>query len=112
MIGVVASYMLGYSGIKLTTSSDASLLIIGEVVFTAILAYVLVGEKFIANAGHRHDYRHHLAVILISGSANQNTEAAPNRFLGDVLFLGCLAVKPITRYGAAHSSNAMIRSVC
>jgi len=91
MIGVVASYMLGYSGIKLTTSSDASLLIIGEVIFTAVLAYILVGEKFtrmrvigtiIGTIG---------AVILISGSANQNTEAAPNRFLGDLLFLGCLA---------------------
>jgi drug/metabolite transporter (DMT)-like permease len=91
MIGVVASYVLGYSGIKLTTSSDASLLIIGEVIFTAVLAYILVGEKFtrmrvigtiIGTIG---------AVILISGSANQNTEAAPNRILGDLLFLGCLA---------------------
>lgn len=90
MIGVVASYVLGYSGINLTTSSDASLLIIGEVVFTALLAYLLVGERFtrlrivgtvVGTIG---------AIILIGGSVGQNTEQAPNRVLGDMLFLGCL----------------------
>lgn len=90
MIGIVTSYILGYSGINLTTSSDASLLIIGEVIFTALLAYFLVGEKFtrlrligtiVGTIG---------AIILIGGSVGQNTEQAPNRVLGDILFLGCL----------------------
>jgi len=91
MIGIVASFVLAYTGIKLTLSSDSSLLIVGEVIFTAVFAYLLLRERITRNrmigllvgtAG---------AIILITGAAGNNTETAPNRLLGNILVLGCLA---------------------
>lgn len=103
MIGIVASFILAYSGIRLTLSSDSSLLIVGEVIFTAIFAYVLLRERITRNrligllvgtAG---------VVILITGAAGQNTETAPNRLLGNILVLGCLACESYyTVRGAAY----------
>jgi drug/metabolite transporter (DMT)-like permease len=103
MIGIVASFVLAYTGISLTLSSDSSLLIVGEVIFTAIFAYVLLRERITRNrliglivgtAG---------AVILITGAAGHNTETAPNRVLGDILVLGCLACESYyTVRGAAY----------
>ena len=37
LLGVGASYLLDYWGISLSTATDASLMIIGEVIFTALL---------------------------------------------------------------------------
>jgi drug/metabolite transporter (DMT)-like permease len=91
MIGVVASFIFGYSGINLTLSSDASLLIIGEVIFTAILAYALLHERIERNRLIGIIVGAIGAVILMGGSLGENTETAPNRFLGNLLFLACLA---------------------
>jgi drug/metabolite transporter (DMT)-like permease len=91
MIGVVASFVFGYSGINLTLSSDASLLIIGEVIFTAILAYFLLHERIERNRLIGIIVGAVGAVVLIGGTAGANTEAAPNRLLGNLLFLACLA---------------------
>lgn len=91
MIGVVASFVFGYSGINLTLSSDASLLIIGEVVFTAILAFFLLHERIERNRLIGIIIGTVGAIILIGGTAGANTEAAPNRLLGNLLFLTCLA---------------------
>jgi drug/metabolite transporter (DMT)-like permease len=91
MIGVVASFVFGYSGINLTLSSDASLLIIGEVIFTAILAYFLLHERIERNRLIGIIVGAVGAIILIGGTAGANTEAAPNRLLGNLLFLVCLA---------------------
>ena len=103
MIGIVASFILAYTGIRLTLSSDSSLLIVGEVIFTAIFAYCLLRERITRNrligllvgtAG---------VVILITGAAGQNTESAPNRLLGNILVLGCLACESYyTVRGAAY----------
>lgn len=91
MIGVVASFVFGYSGINLTLSSDASLLIIGEVIFTAVLAAFLLHERIERNRLIGVIVGTIGAVILIAGSAGANSEAAPNRLLGNLLFLACLA---------------------
>lgn len=91
MIGVVASFVFGYSGISLTLSSDAALLIIGEVIFTAILAYFLLHERIERNRLIGIIVGAVGAIILIGGTAGANTEAAPNRLLGNLLFLACLA---------------------
>jgi len=91
MIGVVASFVFGYSGINLTLSSDASLLIIGEVIFTAILAYYLLHERIERNRLIGIVIGTVGAIILIGGTASENTAAAPNRLLGNLLFLVCLA---------------------
>lgn len=91
MIGVVASFVFGYSGINLTLSSDASLLIIGEVIFTAVLAYYLLHERIERNRLIGIVVGAVGAIILIGGTASANTVAAPNRLLGNLLFLICLA---------------------
>ena len=83
----VAGFILGYVGIALSLASDISLLVIGEVIFTAFLARWLLREHIdrarwlsiiVGGIG---------AVILITGSLGHNTATAPNRVLGDVLFL-------------------------
>lgn len=38
-------YLLGYWGVSLTTATDASLMIIGEVIFTSLLAVWLLGDR-------------------------------------------------------------------
>lgn len=43
--GLSLGYLLGYFGLNLTTATDASLMIIGEVIFTALFAAWLAGER-------------------------------------------------------------------
>jgi len=43
--GVALDYLLGYWGVSLTTATDASLMIIGEVIFTTLLAVWLLGDR-------------------------------------------------------------------
>jgi drug/metabolite transporter (DMT)-like permease len=45
LLGVGASYLIDYWGISLSTATDASLMIIGEVIFTALLAAWLAAER-------------------------------------------------------------------
>src|SRR5262249_36249113 len=45
LIGVGFSYLIDYWGINLSTATDASLMIIGEVIFTALLAAWLAAER-------------------------------------------------------------------
>ena len=83
----VAGFILGYVGIALSLASDISLLVIGEVIFTAFLARWLLREQI-----HRARWISIAigavgAVILITGSVGHNTTSAPNRVLGDILFL-------------------------
>jgi drug/metabolite transporter (DMT)-like permease len=87
MVMNVAGFLLGYVGIALSLASDISLLVIAEVVFTALLARWLLREHIdrarwlslaVGAVG---------AVILITGSIGNNTATAPNRVLGGVLFL-------------------------
>lgn len=103
MIGIVASFILAYTGIRLTLSSDSSLLIVGEVIFTAIFAYVLLRERITRNRMIGLVVGSIGAIILITGAAGNNTETAPNRLLGNILVLGCLACESYyTVRGAAY----------
>lgn len=43
-LGIGVAYVIGYVGISLTTATDASLMIIGEVIFTALFAAWLLHE--------------------------------------------------------------------
>ncbi len=89
LVAVAAAQMLDYSGLALTTATDSSLMIIGEVIFTAILAVVIAKEHLgwqraiglaVGIVG---------VVILTLGGA-PNSEYAPNRALGNTLVLGAL----------------------
>lgn len=89
LIAVAAAQVLDYSGLALTTATDSSLMIIGEVIFTAILAVLIAKEHLgwqrsiglvIGIVG---------VVILTIGGAPDN-EYAPNRLLGNLFVLGAL----------------------
>jgi drug/metabolite transporter (DMT)-like permease len=43
-LGIGIAYVIGYFGINLTTATDASLMIIGEVIFTSLLAFWLTHD--------------------------------------------------------------------
>jgi drug/metabolite transporter (DMT)-like permease len=45
LLGVGAGYLLAYWGVNLTTATDAALMIIGEVIFTSVLAALVAGER-------------------------------------------------------------------
>jgi len=87
----VAGFLFGYVGIALSQASDISLLVIGEVIFTALLAHWMLREHInrlrwvsliVGTLG---------AVVLIVGAIGHNSQSAPNRILGDVLFLADMA---------------------
>jgi drug/metabolite transporter (DMT)-like permease len=44
-LGIGVAYVIGYIGINLTTATDASLMIIGEVIFTSLLAFWLTHDR-------------------------------------------------------------------
>src|SRR5258708_40108663 len=46
MIGFVLNKILEYGGLALTTASDVALLITGESIFTAVLSWILLRERF------------------------------------------------------------------
>lgn len=86
-VAVSGSYLVFYAGVNLTLASDVSLLIIGQVLCTALFAALWLGEHMprlrmvsvaIGTIG---------VVVLVSGAAGQNSAAAPQRVWGDVLVL-------------------------
>ncbi len=88
--GISLDYLLGYWGVSLTTATDASLMIIGEVIFTTLLAVRLLDERI--------DRCKLIGIVL--GIAGVTTLVLGNlrgagggglmRALGDVLLLGGL----------------------
>lgn len=97
--GLAADYLLGYQGISLTSATDASLMIIGEVIFTTLLAVLLLGERLSRRkllgigagvAG--------VAALVLGGGAGG---AGGARALGDALILcGLLAAALYSVLGA------------
>jgi drug/metabolite transporter (DMT)-like permease len=91
-IGIGANGLLGYWGVNLTTATDAALLIVGEVLFTTVLAIALTSDRLsrpraaallIGLIG--------VLVVIVGGATSQPTAEAPARALGDVLILCGLA---------------------
>ena len=83
----VAGFIFGYVGIALTLPSDISLLVIGEVIFTAMLALWLLKERIIPTRWISLVVGIIGVVILLQNAHGNNTATAPNRLLGNVLFL-------------------------
>jgi len=98
LLGIGVSYLLDYWGIRLWTATDASLMIIAEVIFTALLAALLAGERLgyrkqagvlVGSAG---------VLILVFGNASAaETPGAAGwaRAAGDGLILTCLLCESI-----------------
>jgi drug/metabolite transporter (DMT)-like permease len=97
LLGVGASYLLDYWGIRLSTATDAALMIIAEVIFTALLAALLAGERLgkrkragvlVGSVG---------VLILVLGNAPVGEPGAAGwaRAAGDGLILACLLCESI-----------------
>jgi drug/metabolite transporter (DMT)-like permease len=95
LLGVAANALLGYWGISLTTATDASLMIVGEVLFTTLLAMALAGERLGLPRGIGLASGLVGVVVLIVGSGGQSSASAPARQLGDVLILTGLAFEAV-----------------
>lgn len=94
LIAVAAAQMLDYSGLNLTTATDSSLMIIGEVIFTAILAVLIAKEHLGWQRGIGMLVGIVGVVVLTLGGA-PNDEYAPNRALGNTLVLAALLCESI-----------------
>jgi drug/metabolite transporter (DMT)-like permease len=90
VIGVAVTGLLGYWGVSLTTATDAALLIVGEVLFTTLLAVLLVGERLSLPRGLGMATGLVGVVVLVAGGASDALPLAPARPLGDVLILAGL----------------------
>ena len=97
VLGIAMNGVLGYTGVNLTTATDASLLIVGEVLFTTLLAVAVVGERLDRWRGSGLLIGLAGVLILIGGGVSNPVEGAPARGLGDVLILTGLA------FEAAHT---------
>jgi drug/metabolite transporter (DMT)-like permease len=90
VVGIAMNGFLGYWGISLTTATDAALLIVGEVLFTATLAVILAGEHLKVLRGFGLITGLVGVVVLIAGGASDSLPLAPARPVGDLLILAGL----------------------
>jgi drug/metabolite transporter (DMT)-like permease len=102
LLGIGASYLLDYWGISLSTATDASLMIIAEVIFTALLASMLAGERL----GHRKRVGIVIGIagvltLVLGNSVSSATAGGWARVAGDALILACLLCEAVyTVFGA------------
>jgi drug/metabolite transporter (DMT)-like permease len=91
-LGLAIDYLLAYWGVSLSTATDASLMIIGEVIFTTLLSVWLLGEQL----SHRKllGIATGIAgvVTLVLGSVGSGASGASGfaRAAGNLLILGGL----------------------
>jgi len=89
LIAVAAAQMLDYSGLALTTATDSSLMIIGEIIFTAILA-VIIAKEYLGWQRSIGLAIGIVGVVILTLGGAPNSEYAPNRALGNTLVLAAL----------------------
>lgn len=88
LFGVSINALLGLWGVSLTTATDASLMIVGEVIFTALVAAWLAGERIGRRKGIGIGIGIAGVVVLVTGSVRELGQAAGlPRVLGDGLIL-------------------------
>jgi drug/metabolite transporter (DMT)-like permease len=95
VLGIGMNGLLGFWGVSLTTASDAALLIVGEVLFTTLLAILIAREHL--NPPRRVGLLCGVlgVMVLIGGGATSMAPGAPARVLGDVLILTGLAFEAV-----------------
>jgi drug/metabolite transporter (DMT)-like permease len=95
-IGIGVNGLLGYWGVSLTTATDAALLIVGEVLFTTVLAVAITSDRLSRPRAAAMLIGLLGVLVLIAGGATAAaTPEAPNRALGDVLILAGLAFESL-----------------
>lgn len=97
LLGIGVAYVIGYFGINLTTATDASLMIIGEVIFTTLFAAWLAHDPL----GHSKVIGMGLGalgvVILVLGHVTGEAGGDQGwlRALGDLMILVTLALQAL-----------------
>jgi drug/metabolite transporter (DMT)-like permease len=89
-VGVAVHGWLVFWGISLTTATDASLMIVGEVLFTTLLAIAIAREALGLPRGLGMAIGLLGVVILIAGASGEPLATAPARAVGDLLILAGL----------------------
>ena len=113
VLGVAVNGLLGFWGISLTTATDSALMIVGEVIFTTLLALALAGEHQSRLRGLGLVTGLVGVIVLIVGGGGDPTVSAPSRPLGDVLILSGLAFESLytvlgTRLTHRHEPLAVL----
>jgi drug/metabolite transporter (DMT)-like permease len=95
-LGIGIAYVIGYFGINLTTATDASLMIIGEVIFTSLLATWLTHDPLgrwkvvgmgLGAAG--------VTILVLGHITGASSSQGMARAIGDGLILVTLALQAI-----------------
>jgi drug/metabolite transporter (DMT)-like permease len=91
-LGLAIDYLLAYWGVSLSTATDASLMIIGEVIFTTLLGVWLLGERLSRRKllGIAAGVAGVVTLVLGSVSAGAGAAGGLARAAGDLLILGGL----------------------
>lgn len=108
LFGSAVAYLLAYTGVSLTTATEASLMIIGEVMFTALLAWVLLGERIGRRRGLGIVLGSAGAAVLVLGGIDTGGGSA--RALGNALILAgllCEAFYTVLGTSLAGRYNAL-----
>jgi drug/metabolite transporter (DMT)-like permease len=92
LIGFVLNKMLEYGGLALTTASDVALLITSESIFTAILSWLLLRERFRLLTGISLGLGFLGVYLIVERSLVPNIPAGGGawRVLGDLLVIAAL----------------------
>ena len=105
LIGIALSYLLSYRGISLTTATDASLMVIGEVIFTSLLAAAVARQHLQPWAALGISLGAVGVGVLVVGAAGAGDELdGRGRALGDVLVLAGVAAQAV--YSVAGAAFA------
>jgi drug/metabolite transporter (DMT)-like permease len=92
VLGIGMNGLLGFWGVSLTMASDAALLIVGEVLFTTLLA-ILIAREHLSSARRVGLVFGVLGVVVLIGGGVSST--VPARALGDMLILAGLAFEAV-----------------
>lgn len=93
LLGVGLAYILDYFGLNLTTATDASLMIIGEVTFTSLMALWLTNERMSQGKIAGLILGALGVTVLVAGHVTGQEGAATDgiaRVIGDLLVLAAL----------------------
>ncbi|MFM2308589.1 MAG: hypothetical protein RLY87_709 [Chloroflexota bacterium] len=105
LLTVACAQFLDYRGLSLTTATDSSLMIIGEVIFTTILAWLIMRERI--NTQKRLGLvLGTIGVVVLTLGGAPDSAYAPQRALGNTLVLLALLCESIfTVLGARYAQT-------
>lgn len=113
LLTVAGAQFLDYKGLSLTTATDSSLMIIGEVIFTTLLAWFWAREHL---SGRRSAglVLGIVGVVVLTVGGAPDSAAAPHRALGNTLVLAALFCESLftvvgARYAQRYDASTILR---